>query len=58
MRAATLAVTAAIHFAVKAALHQRALGMAAVSVSNPTRLIALADQQEIPVDVIHARGLI
>lgn len=58
MRAATLAVTAAIYFAVKAALHQRALGMAAVSVSNPTRLIALADQPEIPVDVIYAWGLI
>lgn len=53
-----MAVTAAIHFAVKAALHQLALGMAAVSVSNPTRLIALADQQEIPVDVIYAWGLI
>jgi hypothetical protein len=53
-----LAVTAAIHFAVKAALHERPPGMAAVSVSNPTRLTALADQQETPVDVIHARGLI
>ena len=53
-----MAVTAAIYCAVKAALHQLASGTAAVSVSNHTRLIALADQQEIPVDVIYAWGLI